>query len=288
MLTATAAPIIAFGWLPPGHDGQYQISLDDTGASEVEVWGPGSEFLSAFVKASDSATDASLTHIPAGDVQGHPAFWATGAPDTPTAASSGSLYLTWQYSPGWSAVLMLSNAAPGKANGEMVLEVARHLEIGPAHQAAMPFHLPALPGGIHPESVDVDLPHSQGPNAGSAALRMCIVSPCFQTGGLLIRQDSTMWMAGSSLAIDSAPQSPGGGAPKSGGTPVTIGGRAARLWTNASGATVSFTYETAKVTIEAAGAEYQALGGKDGFLAFCGSLTWFGADPAHWTTNVLG
>jgi hypothetical protein len=34
--------------------------------------------------------------------------------------------------------------------------------------------------------------------------------------------------------------------------------------------------------------EYQSLGGRDGFLAFCRSLTWFGAAPAQWTTHVLG
>lgn len=73
-----------------------------------------------------------------------------------------------------------------------------------------------------------------------------------------------------------------------GGVPVTVGGHAALLWTNSNGATLSFTYGVARVVIQAAGKEYQALGGRDGFLTFCRSLRWFGADPTHWTTNVLG
>lgn len=286
--TDPAAPIIAYGWLPPGHSGEFQISQDDTGASGLSVWGPGSEYISTFVQAPGVTPVAASNRVPAGDVQGHPAFWVMGAPGTAKAASAATLYLMWQYEPGAWASVMLSNAATSVANGEMLLEIARNLKIGPAHPVAMPYHLPTLPGGIRPDSVDVDLPHQQGSQTGSAALRLCIVSPCFQTGGLLIRQDSTTWMAGSSLGVDSAPQSPGGRAPTSGGTPVTVGGNAARLWTNASGATLSFTYGTATVAIEAAGKEYQALGGLDGFLAFCRAVTWYGADPAHWTTNVLG
>lgn len=282
------APSVAFGWLPPGHSGEYEISQDETGGSGAQVWGPANEVVAAYTYGPGSASDPTQTHIAAGDVQGHPAFWARGAPGTTQAAASGSLYLAWQYEPGRRAMVMTGNMDTTTAIGDMVLRIAQSLKFGPASPVAMPFHLPALPGGISPESADIDLPQLHGSRVGSADLRLCIVSRCYQTGGLLIRQESTTWMAGSALDIDSAPQAGGGGLPTTGGAPVNVNGHAATLWTNASGATVSFTYEAARVTIQSAGKEYQALGGLNGFLAFCRSMTWFGADPAHWTTNVLG
>ena len=306
--TDPAAPIVAFGWLPPDRSGEYEISqsatggnynaidpktgrpaLDGPGTSGIQVWGPGNELLNAFVQGRGSGIYPGMTFTPAGTVQGHPAFWAAGTPGTTQGSPTGYLVLMWQYEPDAWVTVSLANAATSTANGDMLLNVAQHLKIGPANPAALPFHVPVLPAGIRPGTVDIDLPHQSGPQAGYAALRLCAVSPCVQTGGgVVISQGSTTWTSHSVSTVDHAPQLPRSGAVPADGVPVDVGGHAALLWTNSSGATLSFTYGTARVVIQAADEEYQALGGRDGFLAFCRTLTWLGADPAHWTTHVLG
>lgn len=133
--------------------------------------------------------------------------------------------------------------------------------------------------------VNIDLPKQHGAQVGEASLQLCVVNPCGESGGLVVTQQSMTWINSSMLGVEAAPlpYQIGGGP----GTAVTINGRSARLWTNSQGATVYFVYGKAVVTISAAGAEYKALGGS-GFLAFCRSLAFLGANPADWTTDVIG
>jgi hypothetical protein len=307
-----AAPTIAFGWLPASLNGEYEVSqnatgpnytngvnphtnlpvFDGPGVSGVQVWAPGDVILTASVSGPGSGVAPDLTFTAAGTVDGHQAWWTTGAPGSRKASTSGNLYLLWQYEPdAWASVSYHGNT--DDANGAMILKVANNLAIGPVNAYALPFRMTGLPSGMHADAVDIDLPHQQGAQVGAAALRLCVTSPC-TGGGLVITQGSTTWDNNSTLTVDDAPQiNPFTGdpmpevslpSPKS----VTVDGHTAKLWTNAGGATLTFTYGDSRVLISAAGAEYTALGGESGFLTFCDSLTWFGPNPAQWTTSVIG
>lgn len=307
--TDPAAPIVAFGWLPPDRNGEYEVGqtakglnfnvgtdpstgqppLTAPGDSQLQVSGPGRQLLSVFLQGPGAEIMPGTTLTPAGDVQGHQAFWGTGSPGSADAVRHTKLMLAWQYEPSAWAYIFLENADTGVANGQMMLQVARNLEIGPTNPAALPFHLAALPAGMLADDVEIDLPQQHAPQAGYAALRLCAVSACpMSGGGLLISQSSTTWTGNPTLVVNGAPQLMPGLPDPAGGVPVTVGGHEATLWTNATGATLRFTYGTAEVIIQAADDEYRALGGLDGFLAFCASPTWLGADPAHWTTHVIG
>lgn len=137
--------------------------------------------------------------------------------------------------------------------------------------------------------MDVNLPQQHGAQVGTAAMMLCLTDPCSQNGTLTVWQRANSWLGNSSYQAYAAPQpdSPGLDANLGPGTQVTVSGHAARLWTNAQGATIIFGYDGATVTISAAGAKYRALGGADGLLAFARSLSWYGVDPAHWTTDVI-
>ncbi|MBR7836863.1 hypothetical protein KDL01_26530 [Actinospica durhamensis] len=310
-----AAPIIAFGWLPAGSDGEYEVDqsatgpdylkpvdlktgwipLDGPGTSEVQVWGPGAQILTAGVQGAGSGASPGHGAASAGLVQGHPAWWAGGAPGSASAARNESLDLQWQYAPGAWATVMLNNAKTDSANGLMMLRVAQSLVIGPADRNPLPFRIPALPAGLHVDSVSIDLRQRTGARVGAAALRLCLTSPCAandETGGLVISQSSTLWTANSSLAVDGAPDVlPNGNvdiAADGSETPVTVDGRAGRLYVQGTGATLLITDGTTRILVQAAGAEYRAVGGRTGLLAFAASIAWLGTDPAHWTTQVIG
>lgn len=308
-----ATPTIAFGWLPATLNGEYEVSQDATGPnytagvnprtnlppfdgpgdSGVQVWAPGDVILTADVSGPGGGIPPDTTRAAAGAVQGHQAWWTTGAPGSKKAATVGNLSLMWQYEPNaWASVSYVGKT--DAANGTMVLKVANNLVIGPANAYALPFRMTRLPAGMHADSVDIDLPHRQNAQVGAAALRLCAASPCTGGGGLVIAQQSTTWGNNSSLAVDDAPQinwvthQPMPELHLAPASTVTVDGHAAKLWTNTKGATLNYAYGTSSVTISAADAEYKALGGESGFLAFCRSLTWFGPNPAQWTTNVIG
>ena len=313
-----AAPIIAFGWLPASLNGEYEVQQystgpnynsginrttglplsDGPGGSSVQVWAPGDVILTASVYGPGSGTDPGIKFtFPAGAVDGHKAWWTSGAPGSKTAASAGNLVLMWQYEPSaWATIYYHGNT--GAASGTMLLKVANSLVIGPTNPTALPFRLTGLPAGIHADAVDIDLPRQHGAQVGAAALRLCVASPCADSGGgLVVSQESMTWQNNSTFAVDDAPQTysiPNNTPVKQASikqnpsTPVTIDGHAAKLWTSPSGATLTFTYDGAKVTIAAAGAEYRVLGGESGFLAFSRSLTFLGSNPADWTTDVIG
>jgi hypothetical protein len=309
-----AAPTIAFGWLPANLNGEYEVSqsatgpnythgvdprtnlpaFDGPGLSGVQVWAPGDVILTAGVSGPGSGVEPDLTIAAAGTVDGHQAWWGTGAPGSKKASAVGNLYLMWQYEPdAWASVVYHGNT--DAADGAMVLKVANNLTIGPANAYALPFRMTGLPSGMHADAVDIDLPHEQGSQVGAVALRLCVTSPCSDGGGgLVISQQSTTWVNNSTFTVDGAPQvnpftagsTPGNSLPA--GKSVSVDGHSAELRTNAKGATLTFTYGDSRVLISAADAEYKAVGGESGFLAFCDSLTWFGSNPAQWTTSVLG
>ena len=309
-----AAPIIAFGWLPTGSSGEYEVNqsatgpdylkptepktgwipFDGPGTSMVQVWGPGFQILTASVQGTGSGASLGRDAAAAGLVQGHPAWWASGAPGTASAARSGSLDLQWQYAPGAWADVMLDNAKTDSANGQMMLKVAQNLVVGPAEQNPLPFRIPALPAGMHVDSASIDLQQRTGARLGSAALRLCLTSPCAangEIGGLVIVQSSTVWTENSSLGVSGAPEFLPNGNPLPGtgsGTPLSVDGRASRLYVNGTGASLVITDGTTRILVQAAGAEYHAVGGRTGLLAFAGSIGWLGTDPAHWTTHVIG
>jgi hypothetical protein len=301
------APIVAFGWLPASLNGTYAIQqsvsgpnynqpasptgarpMDGPGVSMLQVWSAGGAELTASVSGPGSGMDPGSTKISAGSVQGHQAWWTAGAPGTAAAEASRNLVLQWQYEPNaWAEITYQGQT--DTAAGETILQVADHLVIGPYNPTALPFSLKKIPKGMHVDAADVNLQQPHGSAVGVASLRICATSPCSpDTGGLVVVQQAASFSGNSVLAAFDAPlpDTETGGTVNQ-GTPETINGYAARLWTNAKGATVTFNYGGANVTISAADTEYQALGGVNGFLAFCRSLSWYGPNPAHWTTDVI-
>lgn len=333
-----AAPPIAFGYLPASLSGEYTAlqsaprPLDagfvpgttaasagqDPGGTTLAVWGAGNVSLSVFAAtpgSTGSGTAGPGAHaVPAGSIRGHQAWWRAGfAPSTGEAGPNGTLEVMWEYEPdAWMSVSYQGKTGPSEAS--MVLKVAAGLVIGAPKPMALPFHLASVPSGLHPESVDVDLPQQHGAQFGVAQLRLCATATCGGSfGGLLVSQAPVSWrnridlsvaagsdplqsqaIFGSSAGgvVNGPDSTEGTGSaaqlPES-GSPVTIDGHPATVQTVVGGgATLTFDYDGTTVTIEAAAAEYRTLGGLTGFLAFCRSLTWFGANPADWTTNVIG
>lgn len=181
----------------------------------------------------------------------------------------------------------------------MVLKVANSLVIGTANPVALPFSFKSgIPAGMHADAADVDFSQTQGTQVSRVSLRICTTSPCASPyDGLVLAQQTNSLPAFESIfRVLDAPQ-PGlpnsksrlsqDGEESGPGTPVTVGGHAAELWTDKTGATVVFGYDGTDIIVSVGGPEYPEIGGRDGFLAFCDSLSWYGANPAHWTTDVI-
>jgi hypothetical protein len=301
-VTLNVSPPVEFGYLPASLNGEYEVSygatgpnykgkidpstnlppFDGPGGYGVQVWAPGDVILSAGLTGAGSGTDPSLKFTAsAGTVQGHQAWWTLGAPGSHSAAAAGNLELMWQYEPGaWAMVLYHGNT--GAVSGPMLLQVADGLVIGEQNPVQLPFGY-TLPGSMHVDAVQADLPKQHGAQVGAAAVRVCTKSPCAD-GGLVISQDSATWQNNSTLVNYDAPKAN----PGTKYTTVTVAGHTAQLRTTSTAATLTFGYDGTNVTVAASGAEYTALGGRDGFLSFSRSLTWYGADPAHWTSGIGG
>jgi hypothetical protein len=303
------SPSIAFGWLPTSLSGLYEVQQaasgpnyngpvnptthlpaeNGPGSSMVQAWSTGDDILTATATEPGSGMPPGATKLAAGDVQGHQAWWVSGTPGSSKAATIGNLVLEWQYAPNaWASVSY--HGQTDAAAGTMVLKVANNLKIGPLDPVALPFSLSRIPAGMHVDSTLVNLSQLHGAKLGTASLRICVTSPCTPDGGgLVVLQQEASWVGNSYLGVYDAPmpstQEPNGQLTQ--GTPTTIDGHAAEVWTNSKGATVTFAYAGASVTISAADTEYRDLGGLNGFLAFCRTLSWYGASPSHWTTDVI-
>ena len=305
---------ISFGWLPTSLNNEYDIEGSATGPDynepvaptthEVPQNGPGSSTveassgvgganLTASVTGPGSGTYKGGTKTPAGEVEGHPAWWTSLPPGQVIAQASQMLVLQWQYQPNaWASVVYVGQIDTTART--MVLKVANNLKIGPSTPLALPFSLARLPADMHVDSALVNLPQPHGAQTGAASLRLCVASPCSpDTGGLVIAQqgvssftpDSILGSFDAPLPDVPFPDDPNGQLTH--GSSTTVDGQTAYVWTNAKGATVTFVYPGANVTISVADAEYHSIGGLSGFLAFCRSLSWYGSTLSHWTTNVI-
>ena len=314
---------LAFGWLPASMDGTneieqfaggtnfkagvsphtYVLPADGPGGTFLQAWGPGADSLTVSAAGPGSGMPQGQTSSPAGTVDGHQAWWAGGAPGSQQATSGGTLTLYWRYEPNaWATVTY--HGTPDTAAGTMLLHIANTLVIGPTKPYALPFHLASAPAGMHVFSFNLNLPSRQNSQFGDGALILCLKSPCDSSGlvesaasgGLLVSQQPTTWQGGEPVDVNDAPmlmpgtdtpiQVPGAATPSH--ESVTVDGHSATLWTEPNGATLTFTYDGTSALVSAADAEYRALGGEAGFLSFCRSLTWYGPNPAHWTTDVIG
>jgi hypothetical protein len=315
---------LAFGWLPSSMNGTNEIEqfaagtnfmaganshtallpMDGPGGTFLQAWQSGAVSLTASITGPGSGIPQGQSLSSAGTVDGHQAWWADGAPGSQQATSGGALTLYWQYEPNALATITY-HGTPDAAAGIMLLHVANTLVIGPTKSYALPFHLPSAPSGMHAYSFNLNLPSRENSQFGGGSLILCLKNPCnsFGTvasgtpGGLFISQQPTTWDGGEQTDLNDAPmlvpgtdspiQAPGATAAPSHQS-VTVDGHPATLWTETSGATLTFNYDGTTALVSAADAEYQALGGATGFLSFCQSLTWYGPNPAHWTTDVIG
>jgi hypothetical protein len=286
-----AAPIVSFGWLPTALKGEYDVE-QDPGSSDVKVWNvQGGAFLEAYVNGYGSGFQPGPS---AGTVRGHQAWW-NAIPGSGQAAAAMRLVLMWRYAPGAWASIDYYNGTTDPAAAAMLLKVADNLVIGPPDAQALPFHLPKLPAHMHTDAVRVYLDQWQNAHLGDTALRLCVTSPCADGGLIVWQQSSTYLNAVLSMTplshdtqIDPFNDNYRPGTDKSTSRSVTVDGQQAKLWTTADSATLVFSDDASGVMVSAAGAEYQAIGGESGLIAFARSLTWLGSNPAHWTTNAVG
>ena len=301
-VTEANSPTLVFGWLPPQFDGQYQTSWYATGSNYnkpvdpttnlppsdgpggygVGISGTGNQSLTVSLTGPGSGTPPVKFTDSAGTVHGHQAWWATGAPGSTKAESAKRLYLMWQYAPdAWAD--MYYNGDADAAAGTMLLKVADHLVIGGPSPITLPFRFTALPGGLHADGIDTTVQKLTGSQHGSAAVRLCVQSPCVAGNGtLVVSQVSPSFPYPIFENYDAPLPNPG-----TAYTNVNVDGHTAQLRTNAVGATLTFSYDGTDVRIGVSGAEYEAVGGKSGFLAFCRSIDWLGGNPADWTSHYL-
>lgn len=286
-----AAPIVSFGWLPAALRGEYDID-QDPGSSDVTVWNVrGGASLEAYVNGYGSGFEPGPS---AGTVRGHQAWW-NAAPGSGQAAAAMRLVLMWHYAPDAWASIDYYNGATDAAAAATLLKVADNLVIGPPHAQALPFRLPRMPAHMHTDAVRVYLDQWQNAHLGDAAVRLCVTSPC-TGGGLIVSQQSSTYLnavlsmnpLSHDTQIDPFTGDFRPGTDKSTSRSVTVDGRQAKLWTTADSATLVFSDDGSGVMVSATGAEYQAIGGESGLIAFARSLTWLGSSPAHWTTNAVG
>jgi hypothetical protein len=301
---------IRFGWLPSETIGAYEVSRQVTGPdhggepviaantgnapnglgySSVLAWS-SKILMTATIFPPGDRLDPAGTYYPAGTVLGHQAQWAVFCSKC-SIGEGGLLDLVWQYAPGTWASVSYSGETSTAIRG-VVQKVAANLVIDKNVAYAMPFHLAKLPAGLHTDQVLVSFPKAQNPQVGTAQLLLCATSPCDDMakldGGLLVSQQTTTRSTVGSSTYQPGITVPDAPSTAEAGQPITIDGKAGRIWVGAKGASISFPYDYTYATISAADAEYQAIGGKVGLIAFADSLTWYGPDPSHWTTDVIG
>lgn len=259
-------PQLAFGWLPGPATGGFGWSEDPTRGSTIDVEN-GTVNLSVTLE-HPGAPEPGGPYTDGGTVNGHRAVWASGVAIEPV--------LAWHYKPdAWAYVL-----AEG-ANSADTHKIAETLRIGPQVPIPLPMHVAALPHGFTVGGGSAT-GHTATKGDTGGGFTLCTQGNCSWNNltvtanigfGLKLPGEASTVVAGASAPASGKPVS-GGFAPFSPprGGPVIE----------------SFSIDGLQVRAEAFGTAVQAIGGESGLTAFIKSITWYGADPATWTTNVIG
>lgn len=312
--------VMTFGWLPAGlhltgSTGDSITASDGTTQFDVQVMtlrsgqkppGGCSGGVATGASASAPATStgrAGVRMVPnpcdpqAPDVNGHPAYWATVLDGSSDA--DGFFELDWQYAPNQWAVL---DADMGKDTSSdivpTVVKVAEGLRFHAAQALPLPFHLPSLPAGLKTMSIlwrqapsvaqggpratetwiGVDLTYSRPISGDSASSALdfftAAATPSFPT----------------TVETQFGPEN----SPATDVEHLTVDGHEALLIkTTVDGEPdqrlvvhdvdgVDFTL-TAYNTVAIADVDQAG-----GILAYYASMKVLGAEPANWTTDVIG
>lgn len=269
--TDPMTPPVGLGFLPGPSIGGYNWSVA-TGGYFNFADENGSVNASLTLQPVGEAKPAG-SYKPAGTVNGQPAEWRTVLSDPE---------LVWQYTPGAWADLLAEGATQAQAT-----QIADNLRYGAQAPIAMPFHLPSLPAGFTVVGASAMRNTQTTPVAGNGSLTLCA------TGATCAAKDigwndSLNLSASTPNGFGGSPTNTLGGASTTTST-VKIHGVTAQCTQGSDGSlSVTFAINGLSVTADATGAAVKAIGGRDGLVQYLDSITWYGANPSAWTTNVIG
>ncbi|MBR7836499.1 hypothetical protein KDL01_24690 [Actinospica durhamensis] len=311
--------VMTFGWLPAGlhltgSTGDSITASDGTTQFDLQVMTlrsgqkPPNGCSSAVATGASAPASATgeagvrITTVPcdqkAPDVNGHAAYWGI-APDE-TSRFDGYVELDWQYAPNQWAVL---NGNVGKdASSDIVptvVKVAEGLRFHPAQALPLPFHLPSLPAGL--ETMDIlwqQAPAAaRGPQARETWTGVDLsYSKPMSSPGDSTSSELDFFTAAATSSFPSAGATRFGTeyAPAKDVEHLTVDGHQALLIKT----TVDGEPDQRLVVHDLDGVDFTltayntgAIADVDqagGILAYYASMKVLGADPAHWTTDVIG
>lgn len=269
--TDPATPPVAFGWLPdltPGGptwntapNGDFQLA-DEYGAFEISLrlQHPGE------AEPAGPYTDA-------GTVSGHKAVWAQGGLSYPQ--------LVWQYKPGAWADLLYAGKNPSDAN-----KIGDNLEFGPLAPMTMPLHVPSMPSGFSATGGWSEMRNTTtSPPVGSASFALCPDSGCHSGADTLLISTEAGIPADEHQGTLPGKTSPAAGA---GVAQATVDGQPAFVIVDPTVIAAHFTVDGLQVNASVSNAAIKAIGGEAGLVKFLNTITWYGVDQTHWTTDVIG
>ena len=121
------------------------------------------------------------------------------------------------------------------------------------------------------------------PPSGSGGVILCLDRGCgAYTDGLEISASTMLSTSDGGPAVPATTP----GAP--GATPVMIDGHSATVYVTPGFMRVTFEVDGLQVEVDANGTAINEIGGEPGLVKFLNTITWYGGDPSHWTTNVIG
>lgn len=301
------SPLVYFGWLPTGvhltgSTGTYTTASDGSTEFGVMALAPGKPVSHQCSDSSPVAATA-LVHgeppqcnVIAPDVNGHPAYWAF--PPGSADAFVGFVELVWQYAPNaWA--LLDANIGKDVSNDIVptVYKVAESLQFK-ANSLPLPFHLPSAPAGLVTMTVrwqgapsaargsqpgnkwiGVDLSYSSPPSGTEPAsifdLTTDVPAAKFPTAAQLrISANPTPAKDIKYLTIDGLQAVTVIGA-LDGGEPIE------RL--------VVHDVDGVDFALSASGTKaIAAVNAAGGLVGYYHAMQVLGADPANWTTDVIG
>lgn len=250
-------PQLAFGYLPGPATGGFGWT-ESTMGSNIDVEN-GTVNVSAML-LRPGAPEPGGPYTDGGTVNGHPAVWASGVAIQPV--------LAWHYKPdAWAYVL-----AEG-ANDAQTHKIAETLRIGPQPPIPLPMHLAALPHGFTVSGGSATGTTATKPNSGGG-FSLCYRGDCDMNGlSIIAYADFHLTLPRGSSSVVVQPS----------------GGSLGKI-TQLPGSPIfeTITIDGLTVMAHADGTAAQAIGGESGLTAFLKSMTWYGTDPAKWTTDVIG
>lgn len=232
-------------------------------------------------------------------VDGADAYWYW-VPGSVEAAQDGTIELVWEYAPDAWASLTYDSPDTSTAATPLVYQVAEHVRFGGPAAVPLPFHLTApgkLPvtGAGYLPSTDLGHPWFAGVTFGTVGASATDVSRA-----KFISISVAPAVAGAEQADESAdgkvgspvPTAPTalGNPPQSTESQTTVDGYPALAQSASDGGAILRVYgvDGLDIDILVGSGAMPAVRAEGGIDTLFSSITWLGANPANWTTHVIG